>query len=176
CVAVCIARLCVAVCIARLCVAVCIARLCVAVCIARLCVAVCIARLCVTEYISTETGQREKKFRPHRNFGDRRDTVVSARTYFYADEAKCDQHMETFLQCIEASGGSSKDGFTAIKLTALGRPQFLVGSSRHWGKARAWTWCSIIIIIIIIILAFDIALFTSGGRPKALHRTHCKVN
>ncbi|XP_007909805.2 proline dehydrogenase 1, mitochondrial-like [Callorhinchus milii] len=73
-----------------------------------------------------ETGQREKKFRPHRNFGDRRDTVVSARTYFYADEAKCDQHMETFLQCIEASGGSSKDGFTAIKLTALGRPQFLL--------------------------------------------------
>uniref|UniRef100_A0A4W3HKH9 RAP1 GTPase activating protein n=1 Tax=Callorhinchus milii TaxID=7868 RepID=A0A4W3HKH9_CALMI len=33
-----------------------------------------------------------------------------------------------------------------------------------------------LIIIIIIILAFDTALFTSGGRPKALHRTHCKVN
>uniref|UniRef100_A0A4W3HSQ6 Solute carrier family 26 member 4 n=1 Tax=Callorhinchus milii TaxID=7868 RepID=A0A4W3HSQ6_CALMI len=32
------------------------------------------------------------------------------------------------------------------------------------------------VLIIIIILVFDIALFTSGGRPKALHRTHCKVN
>uniref|UniRef100_A0A4W3GC32 RING-type E3 ubiquitin transferase n=1 Tax=Callorhinchus milii TaxID=7868 RepID=A0A4W3GC32_CALMI len=31
-----------------------------------------------------------------------------------------------------------------------------------------------IIIIIIIILAFDIAFFTSGERPKVLHRTHCK--
>uniref|UniRef100_A0A4W3HZ95 Glutamate receptor, ionotropic, AMPA 2b n=1 Tax=Callorhinchus milii TaxID=7868 RepID=A0A4W3HZ95_CALMI len=35
-----------------------------------------------------------------------------------------------------------------------------------------------VIIIIIIILAFDIALFTSGGRPKALRRTHsfCDTN
>uniref|UniRef100_A0A4W3GAA3 RING-type E3 ubiquitin transferase n=1 Tax=Callorhinchus milii TaxID=7868 RepID=A0A4W3GAA3_CALMI len=32
-----------------------------------------------------------------------------------------------------------------------------------------------IIIIIIIILAFDIAFFTSGERPKVLHRTHCKT-
>uniref|UniRef100_A0A4W3J9K4 VWFD domain-containing protein n=1 Tax=Callorhinchus milii TaxID=7868 RepID=A0A4W3J9K4_CALMI len=31
------------------------------------------------------------------------------------------------------------------------------------------------IIIIIINLAFDIALFTLGGHPKALHRTHCKI-
>ncbi|XP_059751151.1 proline dehydrogenase 1, mitochondrial isoform X3 [Balaenoptera ricei] len=71
------------------------------------------------------TSKREKQFQAHRAFGDRRDGVVSARTYFYASEAKCDSHMETFLRCIEASGGASEDGFSAIKLTALGRPQFL---------------------------------------------------
>ncbi|XP_070331910.1 proline dehydrogenase 1, mitochondrial isoform X2 [Odocoileus virginianus] len=69
--------------------------------------------------------KREKQFQAHRAFGDRRDGVTSARTYFYASEAKCDSHMETFLRCIEASGRASEDGFSAIKLTALGRPQFL---------------------------------------------------
>ncbi|XP_065760362.1 proline dehydrogenase 1, mitochondrial isoform X2 [Muntiacus reevesi] len=69
--------------------------------------------------------KREKQFQAHRAFGDRRDRVTSAHTYFYASEAKCDRHMETFLRCIEASGGASEDGFSAIKLTALGRPQFL---------------------------------------------------
>lgn len=47
---------------------------------------------------------RERMFTAHRKFGDRRDGVTSARTYFYADELKCDQHMETFLNCIKASG------------------------------------------------------------------------
>ncbi|XP_072002632.1 proline dehydrogenase 1, mitochondrial isoform X2 [Engystomops pustulosus] len=70
--------------------------------------------------------QREKKYQVQPGFGDRRGGVISARTYFYADEAKCDHHMETFVRCIEASGGSSEDGFSAIKLTALGRPQFLL--------------------------------------------------
>ncbi|NXC22406.1 PROD dehydrogenase, partial [Corythaeola cristata] len=80
--------------------------------------------------------QREKQYRAHRGFGDRRGGVISARTYFYADEAKCDQHMETFLHCIDASGGSSEDGFSAIKLTALGRPQFLLQFSEVLVKWR----------------------------------------
>ncbi|NXX75194.1 PROD dehydrogenase, partial [Urocolius indicus] len=80
--------------------------------------------------------QREKQYRVHPGFGDRRGGVVSARTYFYADEAKCDQHMETFLRCIDASGGSSEDGFSAIKLTALGRPQFLLQFSEVLVKWR----------------------------------------
>ncbi|XP_068017992.1 proline dehydrogenase 1, mitochondrial [Melanerpes formicivorus] len=50
----------------------------------------------------------------------------SPHPYVHADEAKCDQHMETFLRCIDASGGSSENGFSAIKMTALGRPQLLV--------------------------------------------------
>ncbi|XP_068094827.1 proline dehydrogenase 1, mitochondrial [Hyperolius riggenbachi] len=80
--------------------------------------------------------QREKKYQVQPGFGDRRGGVISARTYFYADEAKCDHHMETFLKCIEASGGSSEDGFSAIKLTALGRPQFLLQFSEVLIKWR----------------------------------------
>lgn len=53
------------------------------------------------------TSKREKQYQVHQAFGDRRDGVVSARTYFYANEAKCDGHMETFLRCIEASGGAA---------------------------------------------------------------------
>uniref|UniRef100_UPI00398F7CB5 proline dehydrogenase 1, mitochondrial-like isoform X2 n=1 Tax=Pristiophorus japonicus TaxID=55135 RepID=UPI00398F7CB5 len=85
-----------------------------------------------------ENTRREKKFRPHRRFGDRRENVFSARTYFYADESKCDQYMETFLRCIAASGGSSEDGFAAIKLTALGRPQFLLQFSEVLVKWRGF--------------------------------------
>uniref|UniRef100_A0A8C4UBS8 Proline dehydrogenase n=1 Tax=Falco tinnunculus TaxID=100819 RepID=A0A8C4UBS8_FALTI len=81
-------------------------------------------------------GQREKQYQVQRGFGDRRGGVISARTYFYADEAKCDQHMETFLRCIDASSGSSEDGFSAIKLTALGRPQFLLQFSEVLVKWR----------------------------------------
>ncbi|XP_025713781.1 proline dehydrogenase 1, mitochondrial isoform X2 [Callorhinus ursinus] len=82
------------------------------------------------------TSKREKQYQAHRAFGDRRDGVISARTYFYANEAKCDSHMETFLRCIEAAGGASDDGFSAIKLTALGRPQFLLQFSDVLTKWR----------------------------------------
>uniref|UniRef100_A0A4W5R2M4 Proline dehydrogenase n=1 Tax=Hucho hucho TaxID=62062 RepID=A0A4W5R2M4_9TELE len=77
-----------------------------------------------------------KKYKAHRQFGDRRGGVISARTYFYADEAKCDNQMETFLNCIKASGGASVDGFSAIKMTALGRPQFLLQFSEVLVKWR----------------------------------------
>ncbi|TSU24199.1 Proline dehydrogenase 1, mitochondrial [Bagarius yarrelli] len=80
----------------------------------------------VSEKENPGADHRERMFTAHRRFGDRRDGVTSARTYFYADEVKCDQHMETFIKCIKASGGSSEDGFSAIKMTALGRPQFLL--------------------------------------------------
>ncbi|XP_028317933.1 proline dehydrogenase 1, mitochondrial [Gouania willdenowi] len=79
---------------------------------------------------------RENKYKPHRRFGDRRGGVISARTYFYADEAKCDNQMETFINCIKASGGASTDGFSAIKMTALGRPQFLLQFSEVLVKWR----------------------------------------
>ncbi|KAL1787806.1 proline dehydrogenase 1, mitochondrial isoform X1 [Sigmodon hispidus] len=75
---------------------------------------------------SNGTNKREKQYQVHPAFGDRRDGVIGARTYFYANEAKCDSYMENLLRCIEASGGASDGGFSAIKLTALGRPQFLL--------------------------------------------------
>uniref|UniRef100_A0A4W5R208 Proline dehydrogenase n=1 Tax=Hucho hucho TaxID=62062 RepID=A0A4W5R208_9TELE len=93
---------------------------------------------CVSEAEKESPGvdHREKKYKAHRQFGDRRGGVISARTYFYADEAKCDNQMETFLNCIKASGGASVDGFSAIKMTALGRPQFLLQFSEVLVKWR----------------------------------------
>lgn len=35
---------------------------------------------------------------------------------------------DVFQNCVLPLGGSSMDGFSAIKMTALGRPQFLVGT------------------------------------------------
>ncbi|KAL6465219.1 hypothetical protein MHYP_G00253520 [Metynnis hypsauchen] len=78
----------------------------------------------------------DRSFVPHCESVDRQDGVTNAPFYFYADEAKCDQHMDTFIKCIKAAGGSSEDGFTAIKMTALGRPQFLVQFSKVLVKWR----------------------------------------
>lgn len=51
--------------------------------------------------------QREKQYRAHQGSGDHHGGVTGAHTYFYADEVKCDQHMETFLHCIDASSECS---------------------------------------------------------------------
>uniref|UniRef100_A0A8C6TKR8 Proline dehydrogenase n=1 Tax=Neogobius melanostomus TaxID=47308 RepID=A0A8C6TKR8_9GOBI len=67
---------------------------------------------------SPDYGLREKKYKAHRQFGDRRGGVISARTYFYADEV------------------TSADGFSAIKMTALGRPHFLLQFSEVLVKWR----------------------------------------
>ncbi|XP_066513588.1 proline dehydrogenase 1, mitochondrial-like [Hoplias malabaricus] len=77
-----------------------------------------------------------RNFMPRGHFKDHQDGVGSPQTFFYSDEAKCDQHMETFMKCIRASGGSSEDGFAAIKMTALGRPKFLVRFSEVLVKWR----------------------------------------
>lgn len=50
---------------------------------------------------------------------------VSARTYVYKGEEKCDQMMKHFLSCINTTADVSDDGFAAIKLTGLGRVEFL---------------------------------------------------
>uniref|UniRef100_A0AAY5EE44 Proline dehydrogenase n=1 Tax=Electrophorus electricus TaxID=8005 RepID=A0AAY5EE44_ELEEL len=62
----------------------------------------------------------------HRRFADRRDRVTSARTYFYADEVKCDQHMEIFIKCIKASGGNKSNRISHFRKTQGGRTQFKV--------------------------------------------------
>ncbi|XP_067648682.1 proline dehydrogenase 1, mitochondrial-like [Haliotis asinina] len=83
---------------------------------------------CVSE---TETeaaaAERDVRYRAHKEFGDRREKVISARTYFYEDEAQCDNNLETFMNCIDAvSDATEKSGLAAVKLTALGRPQLLL--------------------------------------------------
>jgi proline dehydrogenase len=52
----------------------------------------------------------------------------SARTYFYQDEHKCDENMQHFLKCINVAADASQgeDAFAAIKLTGLGRTEFLL--------------------------------------------------
>ena len=47
-----------------------------------------------------------RKFRAHPEFGDRREKVTSARTYFYKDEHQCDENMQIFLDCIDAVSGN----------------------------------------------------------------------
>jgi len=88
---------------------------------------------CVPE---EDTYQKIERYQPQQKFADRRVGVVSARTYFYEDEEQCDKNMENFLYCIEAAGGASKHGFAAIKLTALGRPQFLLQFSEALMSSR----------------------------------------
>lgn len=75
-------------------------------------------------FSSPGVDHREEQYKAHKQFWDRRGGVTGARTYFYADEAKCDQHMETFLKCIKASGKQAetrKDWFalSTIKLDSI---------------------------------------------------------
>ena len=51
--------------------------------------------------------------------------TVVARTYHYEDEAVCDKRMEHFLRSIDAARTSDRQGFAAIKVTALGMPRLL---------------------------------------------------
>ena len=56
--------------------------------------------------------------------------LASARTYFYQDDSRCKQNMEHFLSCIRMASDVAKsnngDAFAAVKLTGLGRVEFLV--------------------------------------------------
>ena len=81
--------------------------------------------------VSTESpaqpGEVLPQYSVDKSFADRRYKVQSARTYFYLNEATCEKNMEIFIRCLEAVANSTfGTGITAIKLTALGRPQLLV--------------------------------------------------
>ena len=80
-----------------------------------------------------------KRYKAHKNFGDRRSGVSGARTYFYQNEAQCEKNMETFLRCIEAVADSTNStGLAAVKLTALGRPNLLMQLSEVIVRARRY--------------------------------------
>ncbi|XP_071946638.1 proline dehydrogenase 1, mitochondrial-like [Antedon mediterranea] len=91
---------------------------------------------CVSEADKKDPDIHNEKFKAYPQFADRRKDVSSARTYFYKDEHKCDQNLQTLLQCVDASGASSENGFAAVKLTALGRPQLLLNLSEVLTKTR----------------------------------------
>ncbi|XP_059611661.1 proline dehydrogenase 1, mitochondrial isoform X2 [Phlebotomus argentipes] len=79
------------------------------------------------------------QYKVDKTFADRRYKVQSARTYFYLNEATCERNMETFIECLEAvSGATFGTGITAIKLTALGRPQLLLQLSEVIMRARQY--------------------------------------
>ncbi|KAF2900805.1 hypothetical protein ILUMI_05344 [Ignelater luminosus] len=92
-----------------------------------------------------------KQYHVAKPFADRRYKVSSARTYFYINEAQCERNMEIFIRCLEAVADydrhgrkKSKDratygtGITAIKLTALGRPQLLLQVSEVIMRTRRY--------------------------------------
>ncbi|CAB0043373.1 unnamed protein product [Trichogramma brassicae] len=80
-----------------------------------------------------------KKYHVDKSFADRRYKVSSARTYFYLNEASCERNMDIFIRCLEAVANKSYGtGFTAVKLTALGRPQLLLQLSEVIMRARQY--------------------------------------
>ncbi len=56
--------------------------------------------------------------------------AASARTYWYVDEQHCEVNKQHFIDCIETVAKVTENGrpFAAIKLTGLGRVEFLVSS------------------------------------------------
>nr|XP_012232887.1 PREDICTED: proline dehydrogenase 1, mitochondrial isoform X1 [Linepithema humile] len=80
-----------------------------------------------------------KKYHVEKSFADRRYKVSSARTYFYLNEASCERNMDIFVRCLEAVASASMGmGITAVKLTALGRPQLLLQLSEVIMRARQY--------------------------------------
>ena len=50
---------------------------------------------------------------------------LKARVYDYTSEAQCDQHLKDFMHCIQDVASLGKDGYAAVKITALGSPELL---------------------------------------------------
>ena len=60
---------------------------------------------------------------PHPETEARR--MLKVRVYDYSSEAQCDRHLEDFRKCIRDVASLGKDGYAAVKVTALGSPELL---------------------------------------------------
>ncbi|KAK4471014.1 hypothetical protein MN116_006514 [Schistosoma mekongi] len=91
--------------------------------------AIQIVKRSLSEVIQTPEIRPEAATRQYQistQFANRTKQVIGARSYFYKSEYQCDCNMETFIKCIDVTSKYCENrGFTAIKLTALGRPQLL---------------------------------------------------
>lgn len=86
---------------------------------------------------ASSVGGEMPQYNVAKTFADRRYKVQSARTYFYLNEATCERNVEVFQDCLHAVAGATYGtGITAIKLTALGRPQLLLQLSEVIMRAR----------------------------------------
>ncbi|XP_062508551.1 proline dehydrogenase 1, mitochondrial-like [Corticium candelabrum] len=66
-----------------------------------------------------------KRYKGYEEFADRRSPPPSARSYFYEGEDKCNENVNIFLQCIDASVCEDGSGIACVKVTALGELQIL---------------------------------------------------
>lgn len=78
----------------------------------------------------TDTHTRSQ-FKPHLVKAVKPVTQSSARTHFYTGEQQCEDNVEHFKSCIKMAAEANaadqdRDPFAAIKLTGLGRVEFLV--------------------------------------------------
>lgn len=86
---------------------------------------------------ATAVGGEMPQYNVNKTFADRRYKVSGARTYFYLNEATCERNVEIFQDCLHAVAGATYGtGITAVKLTALGRPQLLLQLSEVIMRAR----------------------------------------
>lgn len=80
----------------------------------------------MNERVVATKGTREEDYRQfHGPVSQVNNHHVSARTYSYSSEAKCDANCQIFLECIESAASVGDGGYAAIKLTALANPILL---------------------------------------------------
>jgi len=84
-----------------------------------------------SQYTPLDEAENQEVNRTHK--------LDSARVFFYQGEKECDDNMQTFINCIDAVKGSTGGtGFSAIKITALGRPEILIRLSDCLEKTRRY--------------------------------------
>lgn len=74
------------------------------------------------------------RFKPSKVEAFKPTLESTARTHFYAGEERCEENVQHFKSCIETASRANqpnlqKDAFAAIKLTGLGRVEFLVSNT-----------------------------------------------